>query len=74
MNEIVESLDAGLAKIGPQAAVTFNRPVQKLVTYVKETTGESHDNELSEILGASPKGYAAFPAVWRSACGGASMA
>jgi hypothetical protein len=71
MNEIVESVDAGLAKIGPQAAVTFNRQVQKLVTHVKETTGQYHDDEVSQILeAASPEGYAKFPShvalrMWR---------
>jgi hypothetical protein len=71
MNEIVESLDGGLAKIGPQAAVTFNRQVKKLVTCVKETTGQYHDDEVSQILeAASPEGYAKFPSrvalrMWR---------
>ncbi len=71
LNEIVESLDAGLSKIGPQAAVTFNRQVQKLVTYVKETTGEYHDDAVSQILeAAAPEGYAKFPSsvalrMWR---------
>jgi hypothetical protein len=71
MNEIVESLDAGLAKLGPQAALTFNRQVKKLIGYVKETTGQYHDVEVSQILeAASPEGYAKFPShvalrMWR---------
>ena len=71
IHEIVEGLDAGLVKIGPQAAITFNRQVKKLVTYVEEATGQYHDEDVSQILeAAAPEGYAKFPSrvalrMWR---------
>jgi len=75
----LDSLSDALDKTGPKAHPSITRSIERVVSYVREQTGQYHDGEVAEIISAAignpaPPGYPSFPSaealkMWRIARG-----